>query len=109
MHDGRGLIAGGRTRRVTGTTVLAVASVVGLAAGSGQALARPVARPAVAGVISTIAGGAGGPGIATTIGLANPCGVSFGGGSLRIADGTTVRTVDPATGRLTTPAGDGAA
>jgi hypothetical protein len=36
-----------------------------------------------------------------------PCGASFGGGSLYIADQAAVRRVDPGTGRLTTPVGNG--
>ena len=88
--------------------MLAAASVVSLASAAGPALARAAARPDVAGVISAIAGGVGGPGPATSIGLVSPCGMTFANGSLQIADGSTVRTVDPGTGRLTTPAGDGA-
>jgi hypothetical protein len=38
----------------------------------------------------------------------SPAGVTFAGGSLYVADGSSVRMVSPATGQLTTPAGDGA-
>ena len=37
----------------------------------------------------------------------SPCGVSFGAGQLYIADGGSVRQVNPGTDRLTTPAGTG--
>jgi secreted PhoX family phosphatase len=59
-------------------------------------------------VISTVAGGVGGPGKATAVGLPAACGVSFAGGALYIADGGTVQQVSPATDQLTTPAGTGA-
>jgi hypothetical protein len=58
-------------------------------------------------VISTVAGGVGGPAKATKVALSNPGGVSFAGGRLYIADFRTVREVDPGTDRLTTPAGIG--
>ena len=78
----------------------------------GPGAARSVA-PAAAGVISTVAGGVGGPGRATTVALpaadlGGACGVSFHGGSLYVADFTTVRQVSARTDRLTTPAGTGA-
>ena len=38
----------------------------------------------------------------------SPCGVAFGSGQLLVADSWTVRSVDPATGRLTTPVGTAA-
>ena len=48
-----------------------------------------------AGVIRTVAGGVGGPARATRVGLASACGVSFAGGYLYVADGSTVRRVSP--------------
>jgi NHL repeat len=60
--------------------------------------------PSVAGTISTIAGGVGGPGPGTKVSVALPCGVSFAAGHLYISQGV-VREVGAATGRLTTPAG----
>lgn len=60
------------------------------------------------GVISTIAGGVGGPGPATSVAI-SPCGVHWAGGWLYIGDGSTVRRVSAATGALTTVAGDNAA
>jgi hypothetical protein len=68
---------------------------------------------AAGGVISTVAGGVGGPARATKVALneqqLNPdCGVTFGDGSLLVADSTSVRQVNPGTDQLTTPAGTGA-
>jgi hypothetical protein len=67
--------------------------------------AAPAARHAGPGIISTIAGGVGGPAPARTVAFQDdPLGVTFAGGSLYIADGL-VRRVNPRTGCLTTPAG----
>jgi len=60
-----------------------------------------------AGVITTVAGGVGGPARATGVGLASACGVSFAGGYLYVADGSTVRRVSQHKDWLTTPAGTG--
>jgi hypothetical protein len=57
--------------------------------------------------ISTIAGGVGGPGRATAIALSRPCGLAFAAGRAFIGQSTMVRTVDPATDLLSTPAGVG--
>ena len=96
-----------RAARAAGAT-LAVAVLAG--GGTAQAVAAPAAAAtrgttAAAGVISTIAGGVGGPGLATRVDVSFPCGVSFGAGALYIAGGQTVRRVNPATDWLTTPAG----
>src|SRR5215467_1921577 len=111
--------AGGLGRAVA--AVAALVTVAGLAgagraqaaqdhAGPGLARSAPLAA---AGVISTVAGGVGGPGRATTVALPaadlpGDCGVSFHGGSLYVADFSTVREVSAQTDRLTTPAGTGA-
>jgi hypothetical protein len=59
-------------------------------------------------VISTIAGGAGGPGQARKINLGTAgVGVAFSSGSLYIGLGLSVRKVSPATGLLTMVAGTG--
>ncbi|HEY3734538.1 MAG TPA: hypothetical protein VGL63_11535 [Streptosporangiaceae bacterium] len=81
-------------------------------AGGGQAAARagdPGPRQAgqAAGIISTVAGGVGGPGPAMDVAIASPAGVMFSGGYLYVADGGSVRKVSPQTGWLTTPAGTG--
>ena len=97
-----------RAARAAGAT-LAVAVLAG--GGTAQAVAAPAGAAgrgtaaAAAGVISTIAGGVGGPGLATRVDVSFPCGVSFGAGALYIAGGQTVRRVNPATDWLTTPAG----
>ncbi len=93
--------------------MVALAAVLGGlgAVPAAQAAARGSRAAAVpglaAGVISTVAGGVGGPGKATTVGV-SPASVTFAGGSLYIGDALSVRKVDPATGQLATPAGDGA-
>ncbi|HEY1918526.1 MAG TPA: hypothetical protein VGH27_23375 [Streptosporangiaceae bacterium] len=72
-------------------------------------------HPTVAGGISTVAGGVGGPGRATNVSLDHisnseidvgvpPCGVTFSH-ALYIAQGYALRKVNPATDALTTPAG----
>jgi trimeric autotransporter adhesin len=108
------------TRLAAGFALVALPATA-LAATSGPALAA--AHPArsastratgaaVAGDISTVAGGVGGPGPATGVATPSPCGVTFGGGALYAATSPmsfglsgTVREVSRATGRLTTPAG----
>ena len=70
---------------------------------------RPAAgggHAAVTGTISTVAGGVGGPGKATTVALPNPCGVSFASGSVYLGDDADIRRISQ-TGWLTTPAGTG--
>ena len=96
--------------------VAAVAAMVpaaALAAGGAQAHRAPATWPgraslAVSGVISTVAGGPGGPGLATRVGLRSDCGLAFAAGNLYIADGGSVRKVSESAGFLTTPAGTGA-
>ena len=96
-HSARILFAGAAAALALGTA---------LASGAGAAAAPRGARAAPApGTITTVAGGVGGPGQATTVALA-PCGVSFQSGSIYVADGGTVRKISPA-GQLTTPAGTG--
>src|SRR5579871_1715069 len=84
--------------------------------GSGSGRAAHSAAPD--GTISTVAGGVGGPAVATGVNLgvstpiagttSSPCGIAFGSGQLLVADSWTVRSIDPATGRLTTPVGTAA-
>jgi hypothetical protein len=96
---------------------LAWAAVAGLTlAAAGLAGPASAARAGVpqpqgsvrGGIISTVAGGAGGPGPATSVAI-TPCGVDGAGGWLYIGDGSMVRRVSTATGALTTVAGDNAA
>ncbi len=76
-------------------------------------------RPAAAGTISTVAGGVGGPALATRVPLATwlpapdtpvgePCSAVSGHGHLYIGD-DMIRAVNPATDDLTTIAGNGGA
>ena len=91
------------------TVVVASAAIALLTPATAGAAGRASASaPAsTAGVISTVAGGVGGPAKATSVAVSFPCGVTFGGGFLYAADGGSVRQVDPGTDRLTTPAGTG--
>ena len=74
----------------------ALALATALASSATAAAAPREARAAPApGTITTVAGGVGGPGQATTVALA-PCGVSFQQGSIYVADRGTVRKISPA-------------
>ena len=100
-------IPGGGARRwsrllAAGASGLALASAVTPAAVAGAP------RPAsAAGTITTVAGGAGGPGPATSVAV-SPCGIRVAGGSLYVGDAYSVRKISTSTGRLTTVAGNGA-
>jgi trimeric autotransporter adhesin len=97
--------------------VLAVALVsAALLAGGGPALAaahgaHPAAqyaiRPATAGIISTVAGGSGGPGRASGVALPAPYGVATHGGYLYLADGMVAQKVLETSDELTAVAGTG--
>jgi hypothetical protein len=63
---------------------------------------------AEAGVISTLAGGVGGPARATRVALSH-CGVAFSAGFVYAGARDAVRKVSLRTGWLTTPAGTGSA
>ncbi len=95
---------GGRSL-VAFAAVIVVASLLALAAGQARALAR---RSGPGGVISTIAGGVGGPGRATSL-ATGACGVQVASGSLYVGDFSTVRRISEATGTLATVAGNNAA
>ncbi len=103
------------TRPVISLLAAAACAALAVASASAAVSASTHARLAPApGAISVVAGGAGGPGLATTVALASTnvqtrnCGVAYGGGNLYIGDGTAVRAVGPGNDRLTTPAGTGA-
>src|SRR5215467_11751407 len=94
-------------------TVLGLAALAGTcpaaAAGHPGGAAAPGAGHATAaGLISTVAGGAGGPAKARDVALGGLCGVSFGAGRAYFADSWAVREMNPQTTWLTTPAGTGA-
>jgi hypothetical protein len=92
--------------------VVAAALVVTALAGSGPAAAAhqgeaQAPRAALAaGTISTVAGGVGGPGVATSVAM-EPESLNFAGGQLYVADASTVRKISPVTDQLTTPVGMG--
>jgi trimeric autotransporter adhesin len=81
------------------------AALILAAAGGAQASTK---APATGDIVSTFAGGVGGPGLGTTVPV-TPCGVQFAAGKVLIADsaGDAIRSVSPLTGQLTTPAGTG--
>ena len=92
---------------LAGMTLAAAALAGSATAARAGAEAEPstVAKPG--GIISTIAGGPGGPGPATAYTL-SPCDVHYARGSVYIGDGGLVRAVNVATDVLTTVAGNGA-
>ena len=117
-----------------GAVLAALALVAGLAgaaqggarawaAGSPVIGARVVPARAGGGIITTVAGGVGGPGPASAVAVSpcagidgdfnDPlqCDVTFADGRLYVTESfaglNVVRSVDFATGRLTTPVGDG--
>ena len=85
---------------------LAVALPLGAA---GLAVEAPGANGMVAGIISTVAGGTGGPGKATTVSLAGPQSVVYDArtGDLYAPNLNAVQEVVPGTDQLTTVAGVG--
>ena len=85
--------------------VLVLAPELVLAAGQARGVAG---QPGPGGVISTFAGGAGGPGRATSVAML-PCGVQGVSGSLYVGDVFSVRRISEATGGLVTVAGNHAA
>jgi sugar lactone lactonase YvrE len=117
---------GGLMRRAAVAGGAAV-MLLGPAAGVfGAAGAKAGTRPAAGAraVISTVAGGVGGPAPATSVSIYYgapgsftsgfygggmwPCSVAFAGGQVYIADNWSVRTVSPKTDQLRTFAGTGA-
>jgi len=91
---------------------VAAAGLAVMMLGAGPARAAGPERPGTAqataaGIISTVAGGVGGPGPATKVAM-SPNGVSYGAGSLYVAGFSSVRKIDPGTDQLTTAAGTGA-
>jgi sugar lactone lactonase YvrE len=95
-----------------------VAAGLVLAGGNGGVAAAGhrggVGASTAAGIISTVAGGVGGPGRATRVSLSggvpfsvSPCGLAATPGGVYVGDTSTVRKIS-LTGWLTTPAGSGA-
>ena len=93
-----------RTRSAWILVTGAAAALTLATAPASNAAAAP--RAAVTpGTINTVAGGAGGPGKATTVAFF-PCGIDFSQGSLYVADGRAVRKISQSD-QLTTPIGTG--
>jgi uncharacterized protein YheU (UPF0270 family) len=88
--------------------VLAGGGVAAAAQRHGQAHPRDLGA-AVAGTISTLAGGVGGPGPGTKVALSSPCGVATSASNVYISSAGAVRRVTQQTGYLSTLAGTGAA
>jgi len=86
---------------VVGLTILSLAAPVAAA----PAAARTATQP---GIVTTIAGGIGGPAAATTIGI-QADEVAFGAGQLYVSDRLTIRRVAPSSDWLTNVAGVGLA
>jgi hypothetical protein len=103
---GRGAIMLAATGALAATGLPAAAALPAATVLPGDAHAAP--PPLVAGTISTVAGNVGGPAKATKV-AASSCGIAYRGGQVRIAGGTSVRTVNARTDWLTTAAGNDAA
>src|SRR5215470_7066938 len=106
---------GGPGRRTLALIVAVLASATLFAGGQAVAAARlggagapSAVGQAAGGIISTVAGGVGGPASGTKVAL-SPCDVAFAHGHLLIAEATrragAVREMSPGSSLLTTPAG----
>ena len=101
-----GMVAVIRSALAVGLIALtAAATSAPASAGTANAAAAQTSAPA--GVISTVAGGVGGPARATRVALESACGVAFSAGFVYVGAGDAVRKISLRTGRLTTPAGTG--
>jgi len=89
------------------TATAGLAPAVAMSAGQTQAAPHPARGQLAAGVISTVAGGVGGPAKATRASLFEPCGVAFSAGSVYVGDLLALRKINARTDGLTTPAGNG--
>ncbi|HLX49825.1 MAG TPA: hypothetical protein VKS82_15960 [Streptosporangiaceae bacterium] len=95
-----------------------VPAALAVGVGPASAASRQAGQATAAGVISAIAGGVGGPGLARKVSLVpytqtvsnqSLCGVSYHAGVLYLGAGNMVRSVDTQTDMLGTPAGIGSA
>jgi hypothetical protein len=108
LMTARRMGAAGRLWRAVPVAVLLGVLAAGASAGPAAGQSLRAGRPATAaGTISTVAGGPGGPGRATTVAV-NPFALFAHGSSLYIADAGAVRTVSQQSDWLTTVAGTGA-
>ncbi|MGH3159641.1 MAG: hypothetical protein ACRDNF_24135 [Streptosporangiaceae bacterium] len=106
----RAWLAGHKGRAAVAVLAVAAASLAG--GGPAASASTHGVTPATAPKISTIAGGVGGPGLATRLNLWDPCGLAYSGGSLYASvenfnDEGTIREINPQTDQLSTPAGTG--
>src|SRR5579884_4355724 len=99
----RARVPGRHGARWPGLAIAAVTVAAPLALAGTPASALTGAT--TAGIISTFAGGVGGPGPATTVAIGSACGVAYAPGSVYVSDGP-LRKVSAQTGGLSTPAGD---
>ena len=105
-----------RTDRLpTRSAAVAAALAAALSMTAGQAQAAPARASASRlltgpppGTITTIAGGVGGPGLATNVVVDTPVGVTYAAGQLYVASYHAVRDVNTQTGGLTTAVGTSA-
>jgi hypothetical protein len=104
-----------RLHWVAGLIALAVAGTVLVCGARSQAASRAAASALGAPVVSSMAGGVGGPGLATGVSMGHPCALTVAGRSLLIdsssvlllGQGTVVRAVSTGSDQLTTPVGSG--
>src|SRR5438874_470304 len=76
---------------------VAAATAHGQAAAPGHPAAGRAHAHIAAGIISTVAGGVGGPARATSVAVSGPCGVTYSAGQVYISDGP-VRAVSTRAG-----------
>jgi hypothetical protein len=91
----------------TGSPAIAPPSAATPPAATPPAATRPVTA-LTPGTALTVAGGVGGPGTATKLGI-KPCGLALGSGGLYLSEGAVVRRLGPVTDQLTAVAGVGTA
>src|SRR5579875_2841032 len=97
-----------RIRSPQGHSSAVLAGLVSVTMLAGGGAASAAVHPATApGTISTVAGGVGGPGVASQIAVNEGAGVAYSGGHLYLSASGALRQIDPATDDLTTLAGDG--
>ncbi|MGH3156732.1 MAG: hypothetical protein ACRDNF_09190 [Streptosporangiaceae bacterium] len=90
-----------------------LACAMAMAGGGAQAASAAThqAVPGVAGAVSTVAGGIGGPDPGTSVALETPCAMAYGDGSAYIGssgpefEGGTIHGLNPSTGQVTPLAG----
>jgi trimeric autotransporter adhesin len=98
---------GGRRPAVAAAVTVAVLGLASLAWGGAPTAAAAVSGQAAPDVLSTFAGGVGGPALATSVATMGPCGVAYAAGHVYFSDSYgPEREVSTRTDWLTTPAGD---